>query len=177
MSLSLVVKPSLRAASRAVSSRQLANVTAPHFCQAIRHNSTSAEANPKISSIVDQISNLTLLETADLVALLKSRLNIQDIAIPAAGAAAPAAAAVAAEEPEPEPVQEKTMFNVKLESFEAGSKPKIIKEVKSLLGLNLVESKKFVESAPKILRENVTKEDAEKIKATLEGLGAKIALE
>ncbi|KAJ8099983.1 ribosomal protein L7/L12 C-terminal domain-containing protein [Lipomyces tetrasporus] len=176
MSLSLAVKPSLRAASRAVSSRQLANATAPHFCQAIRHNSTTAEANPKISSIVDQISNLTLIETADLVALLKSRLNIQDIAIPTAAAAAPAAAAAAAE-PEPEPVQEKTMFNVKLDSFEAGAKPKIIKEVKALLGLNLVESKKFVESAPKILRENVTKDDAEKIKATLEGLGAKITLE
>ncbi|KAK9241091.1 Mnp1 protein [Lipomyces kononenkoae] len=149
----------------------------PYSCHAIRHNSTNAEANPKISSIVDQISGLTLLETADLVSLLKSRLNIQDIAIPTAAAAAPAAAADAAAEPEPEPVQEKTMFNVKLESFEAGAKPKIIKEVKSLLGLNLVESKKFVESAPKILRENVTKEDAEKIKATLEGLGAKIALE
>ncbi|KAK9317512.1 ribosomal protein L7/L12 C-terminal domain-containing protein [Lipomyces starkeyi] len=177
MSLSVAVRPSLRAAaSRVVASRQVVKATVPCICQAIRHNSTSAEANPKISSIVDQISGLTLLETADLVALLKSRLNIQDIAIPTA-AAAPAAADAAAAEPEPEPVQEKTMFNVKLESFETSAKPKIIKEVKSLLGLNLVESKKFVESAPKILRENVTKEDAEKIKSTLEGLGAKIALE
>ncbi|KAK9366425.1 ribosomal protein L7/L12 C-terminal domain-containing protein [Lipomyces kononenkoae] len=172
MSLHLAGRTLTRAASRRLVS--IGKVIVP----SIRHNSTTAEANPKISSIVDQISGLTLLETADLVSLLKSRLNIQDIAIPTAAAAAPAAAAAAAAaEPEPEPEQEKTMFNVKLESFEASAKPKIIKEIKSLLGLNLVESKKFVESAPKILRDNVTKEDAEKIKATLEGLGAKIVLE
>ena len=80
-------------------------------------------------------------------------------------------------ESEEDVVQEKTMFNVKLESFEAGSKPKIIKEVKSLLGLSLVDSKKFVESAPKILKEGLSKEDAEKIMKTLQDLGAKIVLE
>lgn len=94
--------------------------------------------------------------------------------MPAAAAAPVAAAPAAVEEPE---VVEKTMFNVKLESFETGSKPKIIKEVKNLLGLNLVESKKFVESAPKVLKENLVKEDAEKLKETLEALGAKIVLE
>ncbi|ODQ73808.1 hypothetical protein LIPSTDRAFT_271490 [Lipomyces starkeyi NRRL Y-11557] len=73
MSLSVAVRPSLRAAtSRVVSSRQVVKAIVPCICQAIRHNSTSAEANPKISSIVDQISGLTLLETADLVALLKN---------------------------------------------------------------------------------------------------------
>lgn len=94
-------------------------------------------------------------------------------------AAAPAAGQAAApvEEAEEDVVQEKTMFNVKLESFEAGSKPKIIKEVKSLLGLSLVDSKKFVESAPKILKEGLSKEDAEKIMKTLQDLGAKIVLE
>ena len=56
----------------------------------------------------------------------------------------------------------KTIFSIKLESFDAKSKPKIIKEVKGMLGLSLVESKKFVESAPKVLKENVAKEDAEK---------------
>ncbi|KAK9460796.1 mitochondrial 54S ribosomal protein bL12m [Lipomyces oligophaga] len=142
----------------------------------IRLNSTEVSVDPKISSIVDQIAGLTLLETADLVSHLKTRLNIQDIAMPVAAAAPAASAAAAAAEAEPE-VVEKTMFNVKLESFEAASKPKIIKEIKALLGLNLVESKKFVESAPKVLKENLVKEDAEKLKATLEGLGAKISLE
>lgn len=72
---------------------------------------------------------------------------------------------------------EKTIFNIKLESFDAKTKAKVIKEVKGLLGLSLVDSKKFVESAPKVLKENVAKEDAEKIKKTLEDLGAKVSLE
>merc|ERR1712000_322899 len=100
-------------------------------------DAAAAPSDPKISAIVDQISQLTLLETADLVASLKSRLNIPDMAF-----AAPAAA-------------EKTMFALKLQSFDAGAKPKIIKEVKSMLGLSLVDSKKFVESAPKVLKEGV----------------------
>lgn len=145
---------------------------------AVRFNATAAEKAPvdaKISQIVDQISTLTLLETSALVSELKERLNISDIALPAAGAAPVAAAPV--EEEVPEVVEEKTIFSIKLDSFDAKSKPKIIKEVKSLLGLSLVESKKFVEAAPKVLKENVAKEDADKIKATLEGLGAKVSLE
>lgn len=145
-------------------------------------NSTTSEdaapVDPKISSIVDEIAKLNLLETSKLVKELKTRLDIPDISIPAAGAAAPAAPAAApAEEEAPEPVQEKTIFTIKLESIDAKSKPKIIKEVKNLLGLSLVDSKKLVESAPKTLKENVTKEDAEKIKKTIEDVGGKVALE
>ncbi|KAK6202762.1 ribosomal protein L7/L12, C-terminal/adaptor protein ClpS-like protein [Scheffersomyces amazonensis] len=147
---------------------------------AVRYNSsaaapTTSSVDPKISVIVDQISKLTLLETSALVTELKERLNIPDISLPAGGAAAAPAAPV--EEEVKEVVEEKTIFSVKLESFDAKSKPKIIKEVKGLLSLSLVEAKKFVESAPKILKENVAKEDADKIKATLEGLGAKVSLE
>ena len=77
---------------------------------------------------------------------------------PAAGAA-PAAAAPA-EEDEPAPAAaEKTLFNLKLQSFDAASKPKVIKEIKSMLGLSLVDSKKFVESAPKMMKEGVPKEE------------------
>lgn len=93
---------------------------------------------------------------------------------------APAAAAPAAPAEETaaeEPVQEKTMFNVRLQSFEASAKPKVIKEVKSLLGLSLVDSKKFVESAPKMLKEGLTKEEAEKIQKVLKDLGAVAVLE
>lgn len=148
---------------------------------AVRFNTTEAAAakapvDAKISAIVDQISTLTLLETSALVTELKERLNIPDISLPAGGAA-PAAAPAAVEEEVKEVVEEKTIFSIKLESFDAKSKPKIIKEVKNLLGLSLVESKKFVESAPKVLKENVAKEDADKIKATLEGLGGKVTLE
>ncbi len=89
--------------------------------------------------------------------------------------AAPAAAEEA-EEAAPA-AAEKTLFNLKLLEFDAAAKPKIIKEVKSLLGLSLVESKKFVESAPKLMKESVPKEDAEKIVATMKELGAKVVME
>ena len=168
-----------------------------------RWNSTDTVSNPKVAGIVDQISQLTLLETADLVASLKvfflsipavlralnlefyadlvilqSRLNIPDMPMGgfAAAPAAPAAAPVEEEEAAPAQ-QEKTLFNLKLMSFDAGAKPKIIKEIKSMLGLSLVDSKKFVESAPKMMKEGVPKEDAEKIIETLKGLGGVVTME
>ena len=99
----------------------------------------------------------------------------------ATAAVRPPSAAPAAAPEEDEPAApaaaEKTLFTIKLESFEATAKPKIIKEIKGMLGLSLVDSKKFVESAPKVLKEGITKEDAEKIKTTLEGLGGKVSMD
>ncbi|PHH82764.1 hypothetical protein CDD82_4929 [Ophiocordyceps australis] len=147
-----------------------------------RFTSTDATStNPKIAQIVDQISKLTLLETADLVSSLKSTLNIPDMpmggfAAPAAGAGPAAAAPVEAEEAPP-PVAEKTLFNLKFQAFDAASKAKIIKEIKGMLGLSLVDSKKFVESAPKMLKENVPKEDAEKIIESMKALGATVVMD
>ena len=111
----------------------------------------------------------------------QTRLNIPDMPMGgfvAAGGAGPAAAAPAAEEEEAAPAAaEKTLFNLKLEKFDAGSKPKVIKEIKSMLGLSLVDSKKFVESAPKMMKEGVPKEEAEKIVETLKALGATAIME
>ncbi|TFK73032.1 ClpS-like protein [Pluteus cervinus] len=133
--------------------------------------------NPTITRIVDDISGLTLLQAADLVTALKARLNIQEIAMPAASAA-PAAAEAASDEPAPEKPKEKTIFTVKLESFDATSKAKIIKEVKALVpNLTLIEAKKFVESVPKVLKENLPKEEAEKMQKLFEGLGGVVKLE
>lgn len=94
-------------------------------------------------------------------------------------AAAPAAAPAApVEEEEAAPaVQEKTLFTLSLKSFDAAAKPKIIKEIKSMLGLSLVDSKKFVESAPKMMKEGVPKEEAEKIIKTLKELGGVVTME
>ncbi|KAK6432456.1 54S ribosomal protein L12, mitochondrial [Oleoguttula sp. CCFEE 5521] len=146
-----------------------------------RWQSTDAAAsNPKISEIVEQIGRLTLLETADLVSTLKTRLNIPDMPMGGfgGGAAQPAAAAPAEEPEEAAPkAAEKTLFNLKLESFEAAAKPKVIKEVKAMLGLSLVDSKKFVESAPKIMKEAVPKEEAEKMIETMKALGAVVKME
>lgn len=93
-----------------------------------------------------------------------------------AAAAAPAAPAPVEEEAAPAKV-EKTLFNLKLESFDPASKPKIIKEIKSMLGLSLVDSKKFVESAPKVMKESVPKEEAEKIVETLKALGGVVSMD
>ncbi|TFK29255.1 ClpS-like protein [Coprinopsis marcescibilis] len=168
-------------------SRSTAASWRPRTVYALRYASTEATSaltstppppptSPKITQIVDDISGLTLLQAADLVTQLKARLNIQEIAMPAA--APQAASAAASDEPAPEKPKEKTVFNVKLESFDAGSKPKIIREVKSMVpNLTLIDAKKFVESLPKTLKENVTKEDAEKLKKLFEDLGAVVKLE
>ncbi|CAI1993997.1 hypothetical protein SEUBUCD646_0G02010 [Saccharomyces eubayanus] len=144
--------------------------------------------DPKISKIVQDISQLTLLETSSLITELKTALNIPEMTMPMGGfmaggagvgagnAAGSAGEAGAGAEEEAKP-EAKTVFTVKLDSFDAKTKAKVIKEVKGLLGLSLVEAKKFVEAAPKVLKENIAKDDAEKIKKTLEGLGAKVSLE
>ena len=96
----------------------------------------------------------------------------------AAAPAAAAPAAAAAEEADEAPAAaEKTLFTLKLTAFDAAAKPKVIKEIKALLGLSLVDSKKFVESAPKVMKESVPKEDAEKIVETMKALGATVVLE
>lgn len=111
----------------------------------------------------------------------QTRLNIPDLPVGgfamAPGAGAPGAAAAVEEEEAAPAAAEKTLFNLKLESFEATSKPKVIKEIKNMLGLSLVDSKKFVESVPKVMKESVPKEEAEKIVETLKGLGAKVTME
>ena len=137
-------------------------------------SNNNSNASPKLTTIVDQIEKLTLLEAAELVAQLKERLNIQDIAMPSASAApvaaAPAAEAAPAEEEKP---KEKALVTVKLKGLkDASAKAKVIKEIKALnSNMNLVEAKKFVESAPQILKEGLTKEEAEKLQKAIEAAG------
>ncbi|KAF4466850.1 54S ribosomal L12 mitochondrial [Fusarium albosuccineum] len=165
----------LRSARTARAPAQLLRVSATSR----RWNSTeAAPSNPKIEAIVDQISQLTLLETADLVSSLKTKLNIPDMPIGGFAAAAPAAPAAAEEAEEAAPAAaEKSLFTLKLQGFETASKAKVIKEIKNMLGLSLVDSKKFVESAPKMMKENVPKEDADKIIAAMKELGATVVME
>ncbi|GAA5950739.1 hypothetical protein JCM3765_000594 [Sporobolomyces pararoseus] len=145
--------------------------------------SSTAELSPKINSIVEEISKLTLLEAADLVDALKSRLNIVDIALPAASAvpvnpSGGAGGADAGASAEPEKPKEKTVFNVNLTKIDAAQKAKAIREVKAIMtGMNLVEAKKFVESLPKTLKEGATKEEAEKLQTLFKGIGAEVSLD
>lgn len=100
------------------------------------------------------------------------------VAAPVAAAPAPAAAAAPAAEEPAAKAPEKSTFTIKLESFAPEAKAKVIKEIKNIVqGINLVDAKKFAESVPKVMKEDVPKADAEKIKKTLEDLGAKVTLE
>ncbi|KIR63869.1 50S small subunit ribosomal protein L7/L12 [Cryptococcus bacillisporus CA1873] len=102
---------------------------------------SDAPVNPKIAPIVDSISSLSLLEVSELVTALKTKLNITEIALPAASApASSSASSSSAEAPAEEKPKEKTIFTVKLEKFDAAAKAKIIREVKALMpNMNLVE--------------------------------------
>ena len=119
-----------------------------------------------LQKLVDDLSTLTVLEAADLAKMLEEKWGVSAAAAVAV-AAAPGAAAAA--------VEEKTEFTVVLTA--AGEKKnEVIKEVRALTGLGLKEAKDLVEGAPKPVKEGVTKDEAEKVKAQLEKAGAKVEL-
>jgi len=121
-----------------------------------------------LSKIVNDLSSLTVLEAAELAKMLEEKWGVSAAAAVAV-AAAPGAGAGAA------PAEEKTEFTVVLAA--AGDKKiEVIKEVRALTGLGLKEAKDLVEGAPKPVKESVGKDEAEKIKATLEKVGAKVEL-
>jgi len=121
-----------------------------------------------LQKIVDELSGLTVLEAADLAKMLEEKWGVSAAAAVAV-AAGPAAGGGAAA------AEEKTEFTVVLAS--AGEKKiEVIKEVRALTGLGLKEAKDLVECAPKTVKEGVAKDEAAKIKATLEKVGAKVEL-
>ena len=119
-------------------------------------------------ALIDAICNLTLLEAADIVKALEEKLGVS-AAAPVAVAAAPAGGGAAA------PVEEKTEFTVELTN--AGpNKIQVIKVVRAVTALGLKEAKDLVEAAPSAVKENITKDEAEKIKKELEEQGATVTL-
>jgi large subunit ribosomal protein L7/L12 len=121
-----------------------------------------------LQKIVDDLSSLTVLEAADLAKMLEEKWGVSAAAAVAV-AAGPAGGAAAA------PAEEKTEFTVVLAA--AGDKKiEVIKEVRAVTGLGLKEAKDLVEAAPKPVKEGIPKDEAEKIKATLEKVGAKVEL-
>jgi large subunit ribosomal protein L7/L12 len=122
----------------------------------------------KMAEFVDWIETISVLELSQLVKALEARLGVS-AAAPVAVAAAPAAGGAAAA------AEEKTEFTVEL--TEAGAqKIGVIKEVRAITGLGLKEAKDLVEGAPKPVKENVAKDEAEKIKKQLEAAGAKVTI-
>src|SRR6187455_1063571 len=121
-----------------------------------------------LQKIVDDLSKLTVLEAADLAKMLEEKWGVSAAAAVAVAAGGGGAAGAA-------PAEEKTEFTVVLAS--AGDKKiEVIKEVRALTGLGLKEAKDLVEAAPKAVKEGVNKEEADKIKTTLEKVGAKVEL-
>jgi large subunit ribosomal protein L7/L12 len=119
-----------------------------------------------LQKIVDELSTLTVLEAADLAKMLEEKWGVSAAAAVAVAAAPGAGAA---------PVEEKTEFDVML--MAAGEKKiEVIKEVRALTGLGLKEAKDLVEAAPKAVKEGVTKDEADKVKAQREKAGAKVEL-
>ena len=121
-----------------------------------------------LNAIVEQLSALTVLEAAELAKMLEEKWGVSAAAaVAVAGPAAGAAAAPAAEE--------QTEFDVIL-TGDGGKKINVIKEVRAITGLGLTEAKTLVESAPKPIKEGISKADAEKIKKQLEEAGATVEL-
>ena len=120
----------------------------------------------KIAALIETVKGLTVLELSELVHALEDTFGVSAAAVaagPATGAAAPV-------------VEEQTEFDVVMTSFGA-EKIKVIKEVRAITGLGLAEAKALVESAPNAkIKEGISKEDAEALKAQLEGVGATVEL-
>lgn len=126
-------------------------------------------ADISIQDIVDRIGTMTILEVNELVKTIEEKYDVSAAPVAVAGVAGPAAGGEAAAE------EEKDSFTVTLQ--EAGSeKIKVIKEVRVITGLGLKEAKELVEGAPKAVKEEVPKDEAEAVKKQLEAVGAKVEL-
>lgn len=126
----------------------------------------NVEVSPEMEQFISYVEKLSVLELSKLVKALEDRLGVSAAAPVAVAAAAPGAAAAA-------PAEEQTEFTVVLADAGA-SKINVIKEVRTITGLGLKEAKDLVESAPKPVKEGVSKDEAAKIKEQLEKAGAKV---
>ena len=123
-------------------------------------------ASEKITAIVDEVAALSVLELSELVKEVEERFGVSAAA--AVVAAGPAEAAA--------PVEEKTEFDVVLAGFDGEQKIKVIKVVREITGLGLADAKALVDGAPKTVKEAVSKEEAEEMKAKFDEVGATIEL-
>ena len=127
--------------------------------------------NNKLTTIIEQLKTLTLLEAAELVKEIETvfgvdtSVSVASVSLPAQAAAAPVEAA-----------EEKSSFDITLTEVPADKKIAVLKIVRNLTGLGLKESKDIVDNVPKLLKEGATKEESESIKKELEASGAKVTI-
>ena len=127
----------------------------------------------KTDEILESLKGLSLLEASELVKQIEEAFGVSAAASAGVVMAAPGAAGGG---DSAEAAEEKTEFEVVLESFDASSKIKVLKEVRNATGLGLGEAKALVEAAPKTIKEGATKEDAEALKKAIEAVGGKVTL-
>jgi len=127
----------------------------------------------KTDEILDSLKSLSLLEASELVKQIEDAFGVSAAASAGVVMAAPGAAGGG---DSAEAAEEKTEFEVVLDSFDAASKIKVLKEVRNATGLGLGEAKALVEAAPKTIKEGATKEDAEALKKAIEAVGGKVTL-
>jgi large subunit ribosomal protein L7/L12 len=120
--------------------------------------------------ILDQLKTLSLLEASELVKQIEEAFGVSAAASAGVVMAAPAAGGAA------EAVEEKTEFDVILDSFDAAAKIKVLKAVREATGLGLGEAKALVEAAPKAVKEGVSKDEAEALKKAIEEVGGKVSI-
>ncbi len=128
-----------------------------------------------IEKLINEISEMTVLELSELVTALEDRFGVSASAMPAMAAVGVVPPTDGAAEAEEE-AAEKTEFDVQLKEI-GGQKIPVIKEVRSVTGLGLKEAKDKVESAPVVIQEGVSKEDAEQTKEKLEAIGAVVEIQ
>ncbi|GMH27760.1 hypothetical protein Nepgr_029603 [Nepenthes gracilis] len=148
-------------------------------------NPTAHRSPPteRVFRLVDEVSSLTLIEVAELSSILMKRMGMKEppvvgvmkpgAAVGLAGIAAKAPAVDAQEEKKPE----KTVFELKLESYDAASKIKVIKEIRAFTDLGLKEAKELVEKTPSVFKKGLSKEEAEQIVEKMTAVGAKVIME
>ena len=126
----------------------------------------------KTDEILDSLKALSLLEASELVKQIEDAFGVSAAASTGVVMAAPSAAPSGGTEA----AEEKTEFDVVLESFEASAKIKVLKAVREATGLGLGDAKAMVEAAPKTIKEGIGKDDAESLKKAIEGAGGKVSL-
>ena len=126
--------------------------------------------NDKLNNIIEQLKTLTLLEAAELVKEIETVFGVDTSVSVASVASIPQAAAPA------EAVEEKTSFDIVLESVPADKKIAILKIVRNATGLGLKESKDIVDNVPKVLKEGASKEESDTIKKEIEAAGGKVII-
>ncbi|KMT20216.1 hypothetical protein BVRB_1g002210 [Beta vulgaris subsp. vulgaris] len=159
-----------------IPSKNILKRCVPLFSLSSHSLSTSTSTKPqKLDRIADELLSLNPVELHDYAILFRMKMGLKNSG-PSSLASGPISSGSAQPTAEAEP-KEKTMFDVKLEKFDAGAKIKVIKEVRSFTDLGLKEAKDLVEKTPAFVKKGVTKEEGEAIIEKLKALGATVVLE